>query len=411
VVDGTHGSSIQRNNCLSSEHCLSRNLSVEKLFVLVAIFLSFSPFFSPIPLHTDVQPAFLVPLLFLFFTKKMQAFNSYELTFALLALFSVFYVDVSDPYFSFRKSSGLLIAFLAYHFFRIYSYHLTSRILFIIVLFNFLAVLFHYLMPNLFAATLGQFVRTIKILSMDGARGASGFAAEPGFSGAMSVFYLAVAVFLKEFRSDSRYYKAIVVLCIIMLALSKSGTGGLLLILFVGVMYFRFHLRHIFGGVFLVAILYFLVANFDFGRAGFAIRMLFENPHYLFLVDASVGQRVINVLVGFISLYEFPFGAGAGSYERVASFIIEKYGLSHVVEGKSGNVSAFAKYSVELGIFFWTFMAMMVFKAVANSGSRALKYIFVALFYLSASFSIIFPPVWFLFAILNQRKRRVPLIR
>ena len=135
--------------------------------------------------------------------------------------------------------------------------------------------------------------------------------------------------------------------------------------------------------------------------------MLFENPKHLFLVDASVGQRVINVLVGIISVYEFPFGAGAASFDRVAGVIIEKYELSSLVVGHSGNVSAFAKYSVELGFFFWAFMAAFVYKAFASAGARASKYMLVALVFVSTNFSIIFPPVWCLFALLHSRSGRL----
>lgn len=378
--------------------------SAASFLVVLAIFLAFTPFFSPIPIHTDVQPAFIVPICLLFFTERMRRFTNTELIFLALSILSIVYIDLSDPYLSYRKSTGLLIAFLAYHFFRVYYFRINSKILFFVVLANSIAVAFHYLSPHIFAATAGQFVRTIKILSMEGARGASGFSAEPGFAGAMGVFYLSVALFIKEFKGDTRFLWSIALMCLLIIALSKSGTGGLLLIAFVGLIFFRFKILHLVTGFLALIGLYVLVSAIDFGRAGYAIKMLLENPYHLFLVDSSVGHRVNNIVIGLISIYEFPFGTGAGSFSETSKFIIGKYKVFDDITGKAGNISAFAKYSVELGIFFWLFMALFSLKAFYCTGPKAFKYLFIAFFFISASFSIVFPPIWFLFAALHNRK-------
>ncbi len=383
---------------------LIRPKKTEKFFSVIALFFCFTPFFSPIPIATDVQPVFLIPIFALFLFSRMHRFSLEEITFLVVAMWSILYIDIEDPFFSFRKSLGLLIAFFLYFFFKKYFLVLNSKILFWIVFVNFTAVVFHFLFPQIFADSLGQFVRTIKLLSMEGSRGASGFAAEPGFAGAMAVFYLAVAVLLKESRRDVYKFWLTVFFCLSIVVLSKSGTGSLLLLIFLALMYFRFGLFHIFSGIVLLASLIFLVNVFDMGRAGYAIRLLIEDPSRLFLVDSSVGQRVINISVGFLSVFEFPLGNGAGAYDKVSQYLIDKYSLSYYIAGKTDNISAFAKYSVELGVVFWIFIFYFSCLAIRRFGVGSIKYLAVSLFFISASFSIVFPPVWFLFAALHFKR-------
>jgi len=246
---------------------------------------------------------------------------------------------------------------------------------------------------------------------MEGSRGASGFSAEPGFAGAMAVFYFAIAIFLSESRGQVYYLKTTIFLCVVMVILTKSGTGGLLLLIFVLAIYAKFRFVHLIFGLGLLVLLVILVNVLDFGRADYAVRLLFEDPRHLFLVDASVGQRVLNITIGILSVVEFPLGRGSGSYDFVAEFILDKYQISSYISGKSGNVSAFAKYSVELGLIFWIFISYFVGRCLLTYGLASIKYLIVALFFLSASFSIVFPPIWFIFAVLHSEGRLTHFLR
>jgi len=388
------------------QNLIINSFTIEKLLFLTAFVFCFMPFFSPFPIATDLQPAMFAPIIFLFFFKRMRGISNYEMFFIFIGLWSVIFVNINEPYFTFRKSLSILLAFFIYHFFRKYTHFLTSRFIFIIALINLVALVFHFFLPSIFTQTLGLFVRTIKIVSMEGPRGASGFAAEPGFMAALAVFYMVASLMLKEFKGDGRFFPLTAVTCLIMILLTKSGAGALLIILFCGAYFFRFNLKYLILGFFAFIILYLFVTYADFGRAGYVARSIFNDPLRLLLTDASVGHRVINIVVGFLAVFEFPFGSGAGSYEKVSQIIISKYKIFDYVSGKSSNVSAFAKYSVELGLIFWFFLILTVLKAVSRSGAGALKYILVSMFFISATFSVIFPPVWFIFACLHKKNKR-----
>ena len=81
------------------------------------------------------------------------------------------------------------------------------KILFVIVAVNFAVLALHYFFPSFFLATFANFVRDIKVLDISGARGASGLAAEPGFMGAISVFYVSIAFLLKDVYGICRQSK------------------------------------------------------------------------------------------------------------------------------------------------------------------------------------------------------------
>lgn len=382
---------------------MSINKKRSSLLALTAIVFSFSPFFSLYPIHTDVQPVFFLVIVAYAATRKKIFIRSWpEFIFLLIALLSLFYIDPSHPYFSLRHSLSFIVAFAVYWFFSRNLFLITQKLIFIIVMVSFSALLFHYLLPEIFSETVGSFVRKIKIINMSGARGASGLAAEPGFMGGLAVFYIAMAKYLKEERGDRSYFSLNVMICVVMIGLTKSGTGGLLLLLFLATIYLKPNLRSVLIGVGVIFLLYWLSVNTGFfGRAGYAVRGVFTDPRHLFLIDASIAQRVMNLAVGFFSIFSSPFGAGAGSYERVAEAVVTNHGLADHIQGGSGNISAFAKYTVELGLFFWFFLLYFSLAAIRRMGFKSLPYLITAMFFISASFSIIFPPTWILFALMH----------
>lgn len=386
----------------------------ENRLAAAIIFFGFTPFFSFFPIHTDVQPLTVI-LIFVFFVLYVRSISlsRLELTFLAVAVLSCVYVNPANPYFTFRESFGLLIAFATYWFFCRFQQCINQKIVAVAVFANFFAVLFHFLSPVLFSETLGIFVRDIKILNVSGFRGASGFASEPGFMGGLAVFYIAIAFYNRDYIQDCKYFYFSVCGSLLILILSKSGTGALLLIIFIIARSIRLSFVSILGGLAFVSVSFWLTVNHPeiFGRAGYTFRNLILDPRTLFFIDSSVGARVLNICIGLLSVLENPLGAGAGSYPRIASQVVSDYELYKLVAGTYGNISAFAKYSVELGLIFWFFLSAMAFHCMVRSGVRAIPYLLVALFFISASFSIVFPPTWILFALLHQRRRRkLPLI-
>ncbi len=372
---------------------------IERPLALAGGFFAFLPFFSLFPINTDVQPFFLIFIIPLLIFNRMRMFTKLELLFLGVATWSFIYFDVRELNFEFRKTIGLLVAFYIYHFFRVYHSCFGEKFLLLVVSVSFFSILLHATAPDFFLNSFGHFVREIKVINLEGARGASGLAPEPGFAGALAVFYIAAAIVFYESRGERKFLVPIVLMCISIIVLSRSGSGALLLVIFLAFFYFKFNLISIISGTICLFILYFVIENFDLGRAGYVIKLLFDDPRALFLGDSSVGKRVLNIVVGTISIFEFPFGSGFGSYERVSAFIVDKYELANVISSAGvDNVSAYARYSVEIGLIFWTLVLALYIKGILRCRSSANKYFIVSIYFIAATFSIVFPPTWFLMA-------------
>ena len=356
------------------------------------------PFISFYPIASDLQPLYLLPIIFLFFfDKEMQIFTKFEFFFLFLALFSIVYVDASNPSFSFRKSGTLLFALLTFHFTRVYFKFFNQKHLLIIVCINFFAVLFHLINPPLFIETFGLLVRDIKITTTDNLRGMSGFASEPGFMGALGVFYIAIALYLKDLKNQTRFFITNVFLSLNILLITQSGTGFMFIILFLIVYYLKFNLKKILLGLAFVFIILFITYNFDLGRGSNIIRGFINDPLNLLTSDMSMSMRTSNILLGIFSVYENIFGYGYGAWRQISYYLSSKYSIFQNFQTLGlGNLSAFAEYSVRIGIIFWVFLCYFIFKAYSNN---KLSYMVLGMLYLNSGFSIAFPPIWILFAI------------
>lgn len=279
--------------------------------------------------------------------------------------------------------------------------------MFFVVVITFFSVAFHYFFPNIFVESIGVFVREIKVSELGGARGASGLAPEPGFTGSLAVFYIVVSVYIYEARKNRAYLLLNIALCLAIIFFSRSGSAAFLLVIFVFFYYFKFNFFSLLFLTLSIFAIYSVTSVVDLGRSGYVINLLFENPAALFLGDASVGKRVINIVIGFLSVYENPFGFGAGSYDRISEAIVNDYGLSTFIESQGiDNVSAFAKYSVEIGLLFWILFVFAWFLMISLKGSRGNSFFVVSLYFVSATFSIVFPPTWFLIAMMHAKESR-----
>ena len=146
------------------------------------------------------------------------------------------------------------------------------------------------------------------------------------------------------------------------------------------------------------------VYNFELGRGGYAIKMLFDDPKLLFLVDASVGTRIYGVVLAVLSVFEHPFGMGTGTYSMVQMSVEKVYKISDSIATDGfGNVFAFAKYSVEIGVVFW----MMIYYFFIKSIYAGKFPFFVLGLGYTLGFPISFPPIWFLFLIAIQKTEKM----
>lgn len=376
--------------------------SNHKLIVCAFVF-SFIPFFSPLPLGSDLQPFYAIFMILVL----IGSLEIYKLNFestlilSLAVIYTIYYVP-SISHYEIRNILGLYFSFIAYQYFRFYKNYLTTKILLFVVIVNLLAIIIHALFPSLFIEVISSFVRTIKITTI-GYRGVSGLAAEPSFTGVLAVFYIAMAYWLRE-KGDSKYFIHCFIGSLIMLLFTRSGSGIFLLFGFLFIYYFKFKLKKILMLSVVIIAFFYLPIAIDMGRASSLMLLAFNDPFGLLLSDESLGQRVINILIGIYSIIYYPFGTGMGGYDSVANIIVWKSGIYNIASGSIDNVSPFAKYATELGLLYLIFIGAFVFLSIyKNFTSSKYAYLFLAIMIHISTFSIAFPPVWFLFAILHVK--------
>lgn len=366
------------------------------------------PFFSFLPIGTDVQPLFLLfifPLMLL--DKTYWKFNKFELYFLFIALLSIVYSIENITY----KSLLLLISFFIYHTYRKYLHLFNDKILYIVVIINFIAVLMHFFLPELFINTIGHFVRIVKITdAMNSARGASGFAAEPGFMGTLSVVYMLLSFYLKDYRKRNNYHIKILILSIIILLLTKSGSATLFILIFSLFYFYKkiFKVKYFFIGFVLIIITIVLInSDLHLGRGASILKLLFSNPEFIFIHDPSVGQRSTNILLGVLSPFYFPIGIiDKSPYDYAYNILSNQVDIFSLIAGSKSNISYFALYSAQLGFFFFLLIIFIIFN-ILMCGINKLKIasFFIGFLIMSVSYSIIFPIIWLLFSIAIRKEK------
>ena len=372
------------------------------LIVSMAFLFSFTPFFSFYPIQTDLQPIYLIIMGVILLANRKYLTKLSMPSFLLLVFSIISFVYIDPNYFEIiiRQSAGIIAAFLAYTFYSKYSYYLDQKLLFLIILINFIPVFIDYYNPEFFEKILGSFVRVAK--SAEGGRGAAGFSSEPGFIGALGVFYILTSYFLKVKRGDTRYYFINIFLSLIIVYMSKSGTGIMYLLIFIFFVFFKIKAKNLISLLCVILLIFLVIEYVDLGRGGSILKGIFDNTYAIMTTDLSISHRVINIITGILSPFEFPFGVGVGGYDRAFVEINSIYNITDTFPGKVSNISAFALYSVEFGIIYLGLMAYFITKSASEVRKGGFKYLVVALLFCSSSFSVAFPPVWFIFSILHK---------
>lgn len=367
------------------------------------LFFTFLPFVSPFPIYSDAQPVVFILstiLLFCFVYKKIDLVDLYFLFFTFVSLI---YINNNANFDvkSYLTPTIALITFLGIK----YSFnYFNSTLLLQFIKVNFFGVIFHYFAPSLFISCFSWAIgRDIKITNTSGVRGASGFAAEPGFTGAIAVVCIAAIVYFWS-TMDTKDKRFAILMCLTMIILTKSGTGSLLFILLCfGILVERLDYRYLYI-IPVIALAYLLYLYFPISRGVKVIELLITNPSYLWKVDTSTGHRVYNIVIGFLTLGVAPLGNGVGSYDIVSEQIVNLYNLDRHISGLYTNISAFAKLSVEFGFMFIILISIINLVALKRNGLSALKYLLVANAMIGVSFSFMFPPIWLLYCMALKRR-------
>ena len=105
-----------------------------------------------------------------------------------------------------------------------------------------------------------------------------------------------------------------------------------------------------------------------------------SNPLELLLKDESVGKRALNIALGFFSFFENPLGIGRGLNLAYREEIVSSWQLRNYMVGESGDVSAFSRFAVELGLVFMLFIVFLVLRTwnYKYSYLRVLGFLFIS---------------------------------
>jgi hypothetical protein len=334
-----------------------------------------------------------------------------DLFFLWVSVFSFVYINPFNIFdYEFSKRVGLISSFLVFYTFKKYFYLVQGKWFLRAFYFNFIGVLLHLSFTSSFASFAGVFTRVIKINYLDGYRGVSGFAPEPGFMGATSIVFILVAfLMLKSNKVTKKNFYLVVTLSVFMAMASSSGTASLMLLTLTLLVFIFSRYKLYYKIIFLLFIfsMSFIFSDFDlFGRGGEVLIKMLTDPYSLFVLDESVARRAVSISVGIESIAQGNiFGNGIGTLLYVGESIVSNTYLgthySEVLKYAGGTLSSFSQYTVEIGIIFLVLM-VWIYKRVIP---ERIFYIsrFMTVFFLLASFSILFPPLWLILSLTDKK--------
>lgn len=395
-------------------------MNILSILVNFCCFLSTIPFVSPFLVNTDVQlPVFIVALFILILDVARNKFrlNRFDLFFLFLGIMSIGYFDLSGNYiFEVSKRVGLLLSFLVYYVFSRYWKLINPGSFLAGVYLNLLGALVQYFYPLFWVNLISShFVMELRVPDITGLRGVSAFAPEPGFLGAMSVYFMVGAyLFLHEKRIGISTFILVMFSCTLMAVMSCSGTGIALSLLFFSLLIILEKISLyakliIVSG--LVLGLFMFVEFADFGGRGREIAsIIVSNPGALLTSDLSVIFRLLPLLAGIESIFDgHLLGQGWGGKSHVSMESLFGFfsndSCAIVLERMEGlDSSAFGRYTFELGFLFIAFLVWLYSRGYRKRQSILTRIISIS--FLMASFSIVFPPLWIMLAATDKRNEQ-----
>jgi hypothetical protein len=379
---------------------------------LIGIFLvsCLFPFLSPFPIDTDTQPIFLILASIIVLRNLIiKGLNSTDFYVIFIALSSLMYVNISYDYVvDIGKYVSLLAGGLTYVAISKINHYQAYQIIKKTILFYFIYSCLIYINSELFLSIQENFVRGVNVADISNLeyRGVPTLSTEPGLLGGLLVFFLIQLRYWGELTNASfrelNVYKILVVLMVFM---TKSGTGYLYLLL-----YFIFsvlldrrikYLKLISISISLILFIYFLnlITGVDFDNRGIEILVALLSGG-TFEADTSILKRIYDIQIGFQSLLNYPLGVGANAVTVTVNELAIRYGLIRIndISGNITLVSGLSYYLINFGLF-GVVLLMIVF--VYLSKAPVLHKIF-ALIFMCASYSPAFPAIWIL---LSQKSR------
>lgn len=410
------------NNKINHKKNYTRSFNY--IFINIIIFLSTIPYISIYPSDSDIQPLiFIFSFLLLIndLVSKRVQLNYKDIIFIFFSLFSILYFNFNKEFdFLIEKRIAFVFAFTIYYSISRYWQLIQFKYFFYGIIFNFICAYFHYFFPEIFSELFSSnFIRTVKIISdMDFQyRGVSGLTTEPSFLAGMAFYFILFTYWMYSRKKvDIKILFFSIFISLVMIILTKSGSSIILLIYISFFLIIILNFNIIYKILLLILFAFFISLFFyyDWGisnsfsnsRIIQVVEIIKTNPNAIFN-DSSIKFRLISLLMGIESFfYQYNFlGNGAGSINYVAEEIAKNSKFTLLNHASYGDVisilSSFGYYLLELGIFFIIFISIFLFF------SKKDKYSFLStygmLFFILASFSITFPPIWIIWGLTSSK--------
>jgi hypothetical protein len=374
--------------------------------IVVNVFLFFAllPFISPLPTTSDVQfPAFVMAALIIGWDllKQRIRFDWVDLAFFSVAIWSFCYVLPSGE-FVLRQRAGLLMAFVIYFVVKRHAALFSPRTVYVAIVVGFMGTMVQWLWPAVFLNFAPRIIRTVK--DIDNVRGLGGLSAEPSFLSEMALVQgLLLYDYYRNGRTSGRMLTFGWALVFAMILLSKSATGFVTLLSVCAIFLLYFALRGLPLSVWvgatalIVAGVLLLTGPMASTRGGAVLVNLYDRPSLIF-ADGSFQERTGNLFLGGTAFLHHPLGVGGGGYENAAKEMAALYHAERIFENATPSalgavLSSMGFYLAELGLPF-VFLLAVVFWPSLRAEPLHLSYCFLALTFISGTFSITCPLIW-----------------
>ena len=365
--------------------------------IRIFTYFSFFPFvFVSFP-GSDLQPNFLIFGIFLL----LLGYNKYHyklcptaLTLFALGFLSIIYVNIEAD-FIFNDRIVMLVAATTFFLIKNFFKGVKQFDIYVSIYLYLVGALLQTYFPQGFASFSNIVLSRYHFDS--GARGITSFTPEPAyFSGVMCV----LACFLKfnsVHNGKENWFYWFTQLVVISLVISTRAFSGIIYLLPTFIYIFRF--KYAVLGLFIGFIAF---TQLDYFGSFRFYELLHRLENGSFLQDGSVAHRLSSLLVAGFSLIFYPFGYGGGGFSAAAYEMTSRWGGVVDVSISSRSVSAFATYVVELGLIFLCAFTFILGRAL---NLATVPIVFLAILFLTTSFSIAFPGIWILMYIAGTHKR------
>jgi len=358
------------------------------LFVLSAF-----PYISFYHLPSDTQPLalFFAIMIFTIYVKKKNTTMPVQLWLLLLLFLYailVFFVK-SDFFFGLRSLAGyasiFLIAFASYKTYKYLDFRIFSYIIYIWLIFG--------LIQLVYDRTFGDFLLPRLVSTAWRGGGVNSLAVEPSIYAIICLFFLIFNdFFYQNGKCKRKEYIFLNIILIFQIFISYSGTGFIFMAIYFALKVVTELLKnrtysyiiYYCIGIIIIVIVMTNVSYFMETRPGILLSILFHDPLTFFFNDRSLADRLLHIVLPFISLfYSKGLGFGLGTWERYSGYLIESMGgvfaaLAEIEFSRGGRImSGWGTPVFELGII--GILYPLCFLSIVAKGLKINRKLFTAI--------------------------------